>query len=86
MSFLSENVIPGNYGKIFETNAKESSELEKIKNSILNVDGIRDVILNETAFPREITIHTEKVVRIDDIEKAALDAGFHAIPRTLFPL
>lgn len=86
MSFLSENVIPGNYGKIFETNAKESSELEKLKSSILHVEGIRDVILNLETFPRELTVHTEKVVRIDDIEKAALEAGFHAIPRTLFPL
>ena len=33
MSLLSENVIPGNHGKIFGTNAKTHQELVKIKES-----------------------------------------------------
>lgn len=42
MSLLSENVIPGNYGKIFETNAIKDSDLNDIKTSLLGLEGIKD--------------------------------------------
>jgi hypothetical protein len=34
MSLLSENVIPGNQGKVFGANAKEPQTLEKIKSAL----------------------------------------------------
>mgnify|MGYP003661472577 CR=1 FL=1 len=54
MSLLSENVIPGNHGKIFSTNAKDLTSLLKIKKVILQLEGVKEVILNEDAFPREV--------------------------------
>lgn len=86
MSLLSENVIPGNHGKIFGTDAKEMKDLIKIQKAILQIDGIKDVILNTDIFPREITIHTSKLVTIENIENKVKVLGFHIIPKGLFEL
>lgn len=86
MSFLSENVIPGNHGKNFGTNAKNNSDLEKIKSEILKIKGIKDVIIKDDVFPREFIVHTTSVVSIQVIEKKVISVGFHAIPKGLFKL
>lgn len=84
MSLISDNVIPGNHGKIFGTDAKEHKDLLLIKNSILEIDGIKDVLLNEEIYPREFTVLTTKMVKVDDVEKRVIRHGFHAIPKELF--
>ncbi len=86
MSLLTDNVIPGNHGKIFGTNAMEDSDLMEIKTSLLELDGIKDVLLNIEIFPREFTVHTTKMVSITDIENKVKSVGFHAIPKDLFEL
>jgi hypothetical protein len=50
MSLLSQNVIPGNHGKTFGTNAMEENDLKAIKNSLLELEGINEVILNTEIF------------------------------------
>jgi hypothetical protein len=86
MSVLTDNVIPGNHGKIFGTNAMEDTDLMEIKASLLELDGIKDVLLNTEIFPREFTVHTSKMVSISDIENRVKEVGFHAIPKDLFEL
>ncbi len=86
MSLLSENVIPGNHGKVFETDAKKLKDLERIKSKILSLKGIKDVIINTEVFSREFTIHTTELVKVEDIENAVKTTGFHAIPKGIFPL
>lgn len=86
MSLISDNIIPGEHGKIFGTNAKEIDDLKKIQHEILKVDGVTEVILNPQAFPREITVHTSKLVEVQSVENAALETGFHVIPKKLFKL
>ncbi|HEY9169487.1 MAG TPA: heavy metal-associated domain-containing protein [Lutibacter sp.] len=86
MSLLSENVIPGNYGKIFETNASEYKDLIKIKDAILNINGVKDVILNENVYPKKLTIHTSALVSVKEIEEVVIKIGFHVIPKSLFEL
>jgi hypothetical protein len=86
MSVLTNNVIPGNHGKIFGTNAMEEADLMKIKINLLELDGIEDVLLNTEIFPRELTVHTNKMVSIADIENSVKSVGFHAIPKDLFEL
>ena len=86
MSLLSENVIPGNHGKVFGTNAMKENELADIKIKLLKLEGINDVVLNAEIFPREFTIYTNKIVSIADIENAVKSAGFHAIPKETFEL
>ena len=67
MSFLSENEIPGNHGKIFGTDAKSHADLRKIKKAILKIDGIKNVLFEEGKFLRGFTIHTTKLVNVQDI-------------------
>lgn len=86
MSLLTDNVIPGNHGKIFGTNAIEDSDLMEIKTSLLELDGIKDVLLNTEIFPREFTVHTTKMISITAIENKVKSVGFHAIPKDLFEL
>lgn len=86
MSFLSENVIPGNHGKIFGTDASEIKDLEKIKKALLTLKGVKDVILNTTVFPKEFTIHTNNLVEVKTIEDKVKTTGFHAIPKGMFAL
>lgn len=81
MSLLSENVIPGNQGKVFGTNAKKLKDLERIKDKVLQLDGIEDVIINLETFPKQFIVHTHKLVSVEDIEEKVKSAGFHAIPK-----
>jgi hypothetical protein len=86
MSVLTDNVIPGNHGKIFGTNAIENIDLIEIKSSLLELDGIKEVVLNTEIFPRAFTVHTSKMIPISDIENRVKLVGFHAIPKDLFEL
>jgi hypothetical protein len=86
MSYLSENVIPGNHGKIFGTNAQEQEDLDRIFSAIKSIEGIKDVILSPQKFPKEFTVHTTKMVEIKTIEDEVKRLGFHAIPMGLFEL
>ncbi|MCM4173335.1 hypothetical protein DHD32_17810 [Arenibacter sp. TNZ] len=85
MSFISENVIPGNHGKVFGTNAKEASDLKWIEENLVKLDGIKDIIFKD-GYPVEFTVHTTKMVEIKEIEKLVRALGFHAIPKGLFAL
>lgn len=86
MSLINENVIPGDHGTIFETNAKEDYDLNRIKTIIEQMDGIRDVIIDKNEFPVTITVHTSKLVKIIDIENAVRKTTFHVIPKSIFSL
>ena len=83
MSLLNENIIPGEHGKIFGTNANEEIELIEIKNKLLQMDGISDVQINNAIFPKEFTVFTNKVLTIEDVERAVKSIGYHAIPKAL---
>lgn len=86
MSLMKDNIIPGNHGKVFGTNAKETHDLELIKSRLLQLEGIKDVHINFDVFPREFTVHTSKLMNIIDIEEMVIKTGFHAIPESLFKL
>nr|WP_315208106.1 heavy-metal-associated domain-containing protein [uncultured Flavobacterium sp.] len=86
MSILTDNIIPGNHGKIFGTNAIEDIDLIEIKSSLLELDGIKEVLLNTEIFPREFTIHTSKMIPISNIENRVKLIGFLAIPKGVFKL
>jgi len=86
MSLLTENIIPGNYGKVFGTDAKEEKDLLKIKKAIEKIPGIKDAIMNFQVYPREITIHTTSLIHVDKVENEVKRFGFHAIPKGAFEL
>lgn len=87
MSFLSENVIPGNYGKKFTTDAKHPNDLTKIQESLMQLEGIKDVLFESESKPIVFVIHTNKVISVKDIEDCIRDLNLHAIPTgPFFPL
>jgi hypothetical protein len=86
MSLMNDNIIPGNYGKVFGTDAKFTQDLERIKTKTLELKGIKNVLLNLEVYPREFTIHTSKLITIADVEKKVMATGFNAIPKGLFEL
>ena len=86
MSIISENVIPGTHGKVFETNAIELTELELVKSSILKIQGIESVSVNSNTFPAELTVCSSKLVTIKAIEDAVIKVGFHVILKSVLPL
>jgi hypothetical protein len=83
---MSENVIPGNHGKVFGTNAKRIEDLKRIKSKILAVEGVKEVLIDEEKFPVELIVHTIDLVKVKDIEDTVAATGFHAIPKGLFEL
>lgn len=84
MSLISENIIPGNSGKTFVTNAKEFKNLMKIKNAILNIKGINGVTVNKTTYPVQLQICSEVLTSVKKVEKAVISTGFHAIAKSPF--
>ena len=86
MSLLTENIIPGNHGKIFGTDASSDAEIERIKSKILKIDGVEKVSIIEGVYPKELIVYTSKLLSIVSIQEAVKKSGFHAIPRGLFEL
>ena len=87
MSFLSENVIPGNYGKKFTTDANDSEEFKQLHEALMSIEGVKDVIFEEGSNPLVFVIHTMKVVSVKDIEDKVKTLNIHAFPTgPFFPL
>ena len=86
MTVITENVIPGNHGRIFTTNASNDSEMEDIKVVIEKIEGVKDVVLIKEVYPKEFIVHTTKLINNDIIEGAVSDLGVKAIPKGIFPL
>ncbi len=87
MSFLSEHVIPGNYGKQFTTDAVQPEQLKQIEETLMDIDGIKDIIFENGGQPTVFIIHTNKVVTVKEIEDRVKLLNLHAIPTgPFFPL
>lgn len=87
MSFLSKHVIPGNYGKKFTTDASNPEELNKIEEALLKIDGVKFVVFESESIPKIFVIHTDKVVKVKEIENTVKVLNLHAIPiGPFFPL
>lgn len=87
MTFISENIIPGNYGKKFTTDVDEASEQAKLEAAIMEIEGVKDVIFEKDVFPLVFTVYTNQVVDITDLQNKAKELGFHIIAKEpFFPL
>ena len=84
MSLISENVIPGNHGKIFGTNASTDEQMNEIKRAVEKVGGVKDVFLVKEVFPKEFIVHTAEIVSVHAIEEAVKSVGLHAISKGYF--
>lgn len=83
MNLLEENIVPGKQGKVFDTNAKSTYNLERIKAEILKVKGVKNVVVNFEKFPSELTIHTSKLIALEEIEEKTMAVGFHITPKVI---
>lgn len=83
MSTISDNLIYGDNGRIFETNAANETELETIKNAILNIRGVNSVHFYEQKKPTEFSVKTYLAVSVKEVEQAVIGSGYHAIPKTI---
>ncbi len=86
MSLLTENIIPGNHGKIFGTDASTDDQMDHIKIRLQKIDGVKNVTLIKGVFPREFIIYTSKLMSISDIQDEVNRMHLHAIPKGLFEL
>jgi len=64
MSLLSKNIISGNHGKVFGTNAKDQKDLERIKNKVLSFRGLKDFKINSKVSPREFIVYSSELVKV----------------------
>jgi hypothetical protein len=86
MSLLTENIIPGNHGKIFGTDALRNEQMEKMKIRLQKIDGVKNVTLIKGVFPKEFIIYTSKLMHISKIQDEVNKMELHAIPKGLFEL
>ena len=86
MTFISDNIIPGNYGKTFTTDVNDASEKSKLEAAVLKVEGVVKIIFSDT-FPLEFTVHTYRVVQVSEIQRKANEWNYHVIAKgPFFPL
>lgn len=83
MSLLTENIIPGDQGMLFGTNAIEKEDLMYIKERLLKIEGVDKVLVNFEIYPREFTIFTSKLMEVKTIEEVVKLTGFNAIPNNV---
>ena len=86
MGVIEENVIPGNHGKVFKVDIEDEFEFSDVQETIMQLDGVKDVLFDDGVYPHEIIVHTEELVKIADVQTAIKKHGYHAIPEGLFPL
>ncbi|WP_299391203.1 heavy-metal-associated domain-containing protein [uncultured Gelidibacter sp.] len=87
MTYITENIIPGNYGKKFTTDVDDASEKSKLEAAILEVEGVTKVIFEENVYPLVFTIHTDQVVHVSEIQDKAKALKCHVIAKEpFFPL
>ncbi|MCJ7467731.1 MAG: heavy-metal-associated domain-containing protein [Maribacter sp.] len=86
MGFMAENVIPGNYGRIFGTNASTDKDMSKIKTYLKKIDGVKDVTIVKGVFPREFIVYSTKLLSVVLIEDTVNKLGLHAVPKGWFEL
>jgi hypothetical protein len=79
MSVLTENIIPGDGGKVFATDAKTTQHLKAIRTKLMELKGIEDVHIDFKIFPREFTVHTSRLIPITEIQQIPMKMGFHMI-------
>src|SRR5690606_41378533 len=66
------------YATLFRSRSPE--EKSKLKAAILKIDGVTKVIFQDT-YPSEVTVHTDQVVHVNEIQEKASELDFHVIAK-----
>lgn len=86
MGVIEENVIPGKHGKVFKVDIEDEYAFSDVQESVIKLDGVKDVLFDDSVFPHEVIVHTETLVKVTDVQQAIRQHGFNAIPEGVFPL
>ena len=86
MGLIEDNIIPGNHGKIFTIDVEDEFEFAEVQERVMEIPGVKDVVLDQEEYPHEMVIHTHDMVKVSDVQAAVKDTGYHAVPKGLFPL
>ncbi len=86
MGMIKDNVIPGDHGRVFMVDINNEKDFEEVREKILRIEGVKDVLYDAKVFPKEMTIHSLNLVKVTDIQDAVRQQGFHAVPAGLFQL
>lgn len=86
MTYINDNIIPGNHGKTFTTDVNSPEDESRLKAALMKIDGVTNVIF-ETSYPSAVTIHTNKVVHVQEVMEAGQALKLHVLPKgPFFPL
>lgn len=86
MDATKENVIPGNHGKVFKVDIEDEFKFSDVQETVMQLNGIKDVLFDDEVVPHEMIIHTENLVKVSDVQAAVKKHGYDAVPESLFPL
>ena len=86
MDAIDEKTIPANHGKVFTVNIEDEFAFSDVQESVMEIDGIKDVLFDDGVVPHEIIVHTDGTVPTDKVLAAVEKHGFRATPDSAFPL
>ena len=86
MDAIDEKTIPANHGQVFEVNIVDEFAFSDVQESIMEIDGVKDVLFDDGVVPHEIIVHTDGAVNKEAVQAAVQRHGFEATPESMFPL
>ncbi len=86
MDAIDEKTIPANHGKVFTVNIEDEFAFSDVQESVMEIDGIKDVLFDDGVTPHEIIVHTNGTVPTEEVLAAVEKHGFRATPDSAFPL
>lgn len=84
MCYLSDHIIPGTMGKTFLIGTDYADSDQVVLRVLSKIKGISKIQLNDKVYPHEITVCTDCLVTVKEVQEKAKDIGFHIIPRSSF--
>ena len=86
MDAIDEKIIPANHGQVFEVDIEDEFAFSDVQESVMEIDGVKDVLFDDGVVPHEIIVHTDGAVNKEDVLAAVKKHGFEATPESTFPL
>ena len=86
MDAIDEKTIPANHGKVFTVNIEDEFAFSDVQESVMEINGIKDVLFDDGVVPHEIIVHTDGAVQTEEVLAAVEKHGFRATPDSSFPL
>ena len=86
MDVTEENVIPANHGKVFKVDIEDEFGFSDVQETVMQLNGVKDVLFDDEVVPHEMIIHTENLVKVSEVQTAVKRHGYDAVPESQFPL